>query len=199
MKTPGKTKQKILAIVLVALAVSVLYRVTHPFKQETVDELTFDKKKHFKRIYGETDTDHRGSPTGIMLNFIDTPTNHSGRVFKNIFSPQPSVPGQDDKTKSDDKKQDLMAVDAENLKDNEFSRPENIGTGLSDLKVFGMYENEQDKVVFVERGKDILALREGDTIDGTFRVQKISNKLVTIKSKHSDRSLSINMNELENN
>ena len=198
MKPPGKNKQKILAVVLAALAVSVIYRVTHPFKQETVDELTFDKK-HFKRIYGETDNGRRGSPSGIMLNFIDVPTNHSARVAKNIFSPKPSVPGQEGKTTHDEKKQDTTAGGGEKPKRNEISRPENIGPGLSDLKVFGMYENEQDKVIFVERGKDILALREGDTIDGTFKVQTISNELVTIKSKHSDRALSINMNELEHN
>jgi len=199
MKPPGNNKQKILALVLVALAVSVVYRVTHPFKQETVEELTFNKKQHFKRIYGETGSDHRGSSSGIMLNFIDAPTNHSGRVVKNIFSPKPSVPGQEGKTIHDEKKQDTTAAGGENLKNKEILRAENTGSGLSDLKVFGMYENEQDRVIFVERGKDILALREGDTIDGTFKVQKINNKLVTIKSKHSDRSLLINMSELEHN
>ena len=199
MKTSDKNKQKILAFLLIALAVSVIYRVTHPFKQEQVDALTFDGKKHIKRTSDNTVDGFRTSPTDILLNLINTPLNHSGRVVKNIFTAVSSAHEGAGKAVNEIRKQDMATTDEVNPKDNGIDSAKKNGDELSNFKVFGMYENEQDKVIFLERGKDILALREGDIVDGKFKIQTISSKMVTITTKHSDRPLIIDMNGLENN
>ena len=196
MTTSNKNKRKILAVLLAALAVSVVYRITHPFKQERVDTLTFAGKA--ESTSGSISAGYQGNPTDIMLNFIDAPPPHSGKVVKNIFSAGSSAHGTKSKADPGVKKTDKAAVAADE-KNSGIGSQAKTGSEFSGIKVFGMYENEQDKVVFLERGKEILALREGDIIDGEFKVQTISGKMVTITSKHSDEPLFIDMNELENN
>jgi len=200
MTKTSKNKQKILTVLLVALAVSVVYRITHPFKQKQVDTLTFVGKKYIKKITGNKVSHYRGNPTNIMLTLIENSPQHSGRVVKNIFSTKTSAQEGRDKAEFGIKQPANAPSDMQNnMKNSGTSSTKQAGFAFSGLKVFGMYETDKDKVIFMERGKDILALREGDTIDGKFKVQKISNKKVTIKSKDSDKPFFIDMNELENN
>lgn len=200
MTKTGKNKQKILAVLLAAFAVSTVYRITHPFKQKQVDTLTFVGKKNIKNITGNKSDNYRGTPTNIMLTLIENPPHHSGSVVKNIFSTKTSAQETRNKAEAGLKQPVNPTNDMpNNMKGSETSRTEQADFTFSGLKVFGMYETDKDKVIFLERGKDILALREGDTIDGKFKVQKISNKMVTIKSKDSDKPFFIDMNELENN
>jgi hypothetical protein len=200
MVKSNKKRQKILVVLLAALAVSVVYRITHPFKQKRVETLTFVAGKNIKNMTGDKDIGYQGKPTNIMLTLMENYPHHSGRVVKNIFSDKPTVHKGGDKRdsgiKPSGKKPDVMP---NNIKDSGIISPEQTGSGFSSFKVFGMYETEQDKVIFLERGKDILALREGDIIDGKLKVQKITSKMVTIKSEDSDKPFFIDMNGLENN
>jgi len=193
-----KNKQKILAVFLVVLAVSIGYRIMHPFKQQEVNTLTYTGNKHIKRIIkttDRTDNSYPGGPETIMLNLFENPPHHSGKIVRNIFAPQALIP---------DSEHIANKLDTETKQSTEIAKsitgtPEKTGSEFINFKVFGMYEAKNDKVVFIERGKDILALREGDMIDGKFLVQQISSQRITLKSKLVDKPFFIDMNGLENN
>jgi len=191
-----KNKRKILAVLFVVLAVSIGYRITHPFKQQKVNSLTFTGNKHIKRISKISDksgSDYTGRSEPIMITFLEKPPHHSGKIVKNIFSSKASIPDSEHMASKLDTeiKQPVKAV--ESMKDGS----ETAGSKFGNFKVFGMYEAETDKVVFIERGKDILALREGDMIDGIFLIQQISSQRVSIKSKFDDKPFFIDMSGLK--
>ncbi len=199
MTSPVKNnRQKILAVFLVVLAVSIGYRIMHPFKQQKVNALMFMGNKHIKRIIKTADrtgNSYTGGPETVMLNLFENPPHHSGKIVKNIFSTQASVPDSEHIANKLDTETKQSAEIAESITDT----PEKTDSEFINFKVFGMYEAESDKVVFIERGKDILALREGDMIDGKFIVLQISSQKITLKSKLVDKPFFIDMNELENN
>ncbi|MBW1893562.1 MAG: hypothetical protein JRF40_03440 [Deltaproteobacteria bacterium] len=199
MASPIKNnKQKILAVFLVVLAVSIGYRIMHPFKQQKVNTLTFTGNKHIKRIIKTADgtaNNYTGGPETIMLNLFENPPHHSGKIVKNIFSSQASI----STTKHIANKLNTEIKQSSEIAESVIDTPEKTGSEFINFKVFGMYEATNDKVVFIERGKDILALREGDMIDGKFLVLQISSQRITLKSKLVDKPFFIDMNGLENN
>ena len=135
-----------------------------------------------------------GAP-GDLIRTFENPPHHSGKIVKNIFSPQASIPDSEHIANNFDTKIKQQDKLAESIKDSS----EIADSELSSFKVFGMYEAKNDKAVFIERGKDILALREGDMIDGKFLVLKISSQRITLKPKLVDKPFFIDMNGLENN
>lgn len=193
-----KKKQKILTVLLLILAASIGYRVTHPFKQQRVEELTFKGDKNIRRIVKTPNTKSdspAGTPDIVMLNLLENPPRHSGKITHNIFFPKLSVHEND--TAAPKPSNEIKPL--QNNQGGGIDTLQKHAPELSGCNVFGMYETENDKVVFIERGKDILALREGDIIDGKFLVEQINEQGLRLTSTQSDKPIIINMDELENN
>jgi hypothetical protein len=104
-------------------------------------------------------------------------------VFRNIFdknAPADTMPSREtvNTTIRQEPEQDRMHQD------------------LSQLAVFGSVESNSRKLIFLERGKDILIVREGDIIDGQYRVSNISDRSITFRSEIQGQSVTMDISDL---
>jgi Tfp pilus assembly protein PilP len=190
-------RKKIILIVLVAIfIISLAYRIMHPFKQERVAELTYSPKRvYVKSIKKSEDlTDAKASATGtiVLLDLFKNPPRHKAKVIKNVFQEtraEKTVKPTDVAQKREQKK----AVPVVPKKETPI---ELAKKDLSSLKAFGMYESGGEKVVFLERGKEVLVVRKGDRINGKYVIEQISSQRITLKSKQFNESVYIDVGEL---
>jgi len=164
-------KKIILITFLAVLVVLVAYRIMHPYRQQTVSELTFTGSGEYRKI-----TNKQYDPEGrardrsdVLIDFLLTPPEHSGKVYKNIFFQEPY---------------EHKAVLPEPVEPQERNPVENVKADLRQFKVFGFLENSGDTAIFMERGPEILVLRKGDKIDGKYLVDSISRKVITLKAEN---------------
>ena len=176
-------KKKILIILSVIFAVTLLYRIMHPYRQETVSQLTFTKSKEYTKI------NKNKSVCGprrtfiipdVMLDYFLNPPEHSGKVYKNIFFKKEIA-----KTEAGSK----PAFTQEN------SPIKKATNDISQFKIFGSYKTPDDKAIFFERGKQVLVIRKGDKIDGKFLVEKISQQDVSLKAEGIDDQVHIDLGD----
>ncbi len=164
-------KKIILITLLAVLVVLVAYRIMHPYRQQTVSELTFTGSGKYRKI---TDKQHDTEDPAIdrsdvLIDFLLTPPEHSGKVYKNIFFREPD---------------EHKAAFPEPVGQQERNPAENVKADLRQFKVFGFLQNAGDTAVFMERGPEILVLRKGDKIDGKYLVDSISRKVITLKAEN---------------
>ena len=189
-------KKIILAVLAVIFLISLVYRVMHPFKQESVTELTYvGDRVVVKSIKGPSGlADEKGSKEGanVLIDLFLNPPKHKGRVIRNFFEAarvQKTTQPTDAAAKKD---QQTAALEIPKKK----NPLESANQDLSRFSVFGMYESGDEKMVFLERGKEVLVVRKGDRIDGKYMVENITDKMVTLKSKQVDEPLYIVVGEI---
>jgi hypothetical protein len=59
--------------------------------------------------------------------------------------------------------------------------------------VFGYYEGLGHMKLFVERGREILVISEGDKIDGKYLVKKIGNTQLTLRAENIGEDVHIDL------
>lgn len=190
-------RKKIILVVLVAIfLIALVYRIMHPFKQESVTELTYvGDRVVVKSIKG--DSDHSGYKASgqdakVLIDLFLNPPRHKGKVIKNVFEAtavQKTTPIKDSDAKKDQQRAVLEVPQKKNPL--ELAKKD-----LSRFNVFGMYERGDEKVVFLERGKEVLVVRKGDRIDGKYMVENITEQKVTLTAKQLNEQVYIMVGEL---
>ena len=174
-------RKKIILFALGAIFfISLYYRIMHPFKQEKVAELTYmGNRAHVVSL--KNPSAPPGAETKVMLDlFLNQPRN-KGKVIKNVF--------QATKTKESRKQAEtIQGIEQKEAKETVPAISEkdayeaSVKRGLASLIAFGMYESGDEKIVFLERGKEVLLVRKGDRIDGKYLVEKITDQRVILKA-----------------
>jgi len=182
-------KKKILAILAVIFVISLVYRIMNPFKQEKVTVLKYTGSHGHKiaRKSIPAKTKKKSSSSYVMLDLFTTPPNHSDKVIKNIFFKKKLA------------KKKILTDSNYNMK-TEVSTVEDpvekIMKELSEFRIFGSHERGDEKVLFLERGKQIIVIHKGDKIDGKYLVEKITKQLITLSTDNIDEKVHIDLGEL---
>lgn len=173
---------------------SLVYRIMNPYKQETVSRLTYTSEKTGvtgKKIHKEA---VKPLDSDLLLELLLNPVYQQASVFRNIFEknsargdispiPAKTIPSQNTQEEMN-----------EIAKQEQESKP--VNQGLEQFSVFGFYESDGRKYIFLERSKDIFIVRKGDVIDGQYRVENISDKALTIRSEKEGQSVTIDISDL---
>lgn len=190
-----KRKEIILAVLLCALAASVVYRITHPFRQKTVARLTYTGRSISERQTGSDSAAESGKQDmggSILLGLAANPPKHSGEVVRNIFElSQPEEPMPEEPMPMPE-----PAVNEEVFKG--ASDPlVSMKNEMGQYTVFGVFEGAGEKAVFLERGKDVLTVRQGDYIDGKFVVEEINREKMVMRSGDVDFRITLDLSDFQ--
>ncbi|MFP4309460.1 MAG: hypothetical protein ACLFRG_08780 [Desulfococcaceae bacterium] len=181
-------KRKLL-IALAALFVALLvYRAMHPFRQAQVDQLTYT---------GAAEPGASSVDPGrleVMLRLFVEPPPVSGAVIEPGFlkpvpgldltpppppDPAPAAPPSDPASPPPDPG---AIVDRE----------------LGRFQVIGFFIQKEEAALFLQREKQVLVVREGDLIDGKYRVVDISSQKMTLRAIHLDELVHLDLTQYLN-
>lgn len=165
-------KKALLGVCLCLFALSVTYRLFNPFQQERTASLTFPSSG-IKVEPVSKGAEKAGTPDGreVWIDLFLNPPSHSGKVLKNVFyrkqetdtPEQPTQPEPVNPPQSDKRAQVLEE--------------------LSHFRWFGYMQGKDAKILFLEKGKDILLVREGERIDGKYLMKRITDKYLIIRAE----------------
>lgn len=184
-------KKIILASLLIIFAIFFVYRLTHPFKQEKLDQLTYTNEDRRRKVTVKIDTlpetNYKPSNFHTIFSKFLNPPALSGDVVKNPFYQKKELP-------EIEKKNDMEEIDKEEpagMKDPLVQ----VNKELSQFKVLGSFESEGEKAIFLGRGREMMVVRVGDRIDGKYLIQNISDASVTLKAENINETVHIDMSE----
>ena len=180
--------RKILYVLVILLGLSLTYRIFHPFQQKEVAFLKYHdgaQGRTSRKIPENPANPHR--PPSVNLSFLDKIAKRSRDVLRNpFFEEKPVEPVE----KPDPTPKQIAP---ESVKPAPPDPMETVNRELGQMKVFGYYEGQGAVKLFVERGKEILVLSEGDKIDGKYLVKEIGSTWVTLRAEHMDQDVHIDL------
>lgn len=185
-----KDKRKlILSVLICLLALSLIYRLTHTYKQPKVSTLTYTKEKAKP---GDNKVVRKDAATSakepiIKLDRLLNPPAHSRDVKKDIFSEQ----AVHEKISAE------TAIETRPVSESPAENAENqIKDDLSTFKSFGYAERGGQKTLFIEKGKQIILVRKGDRIEGKYIVKDITQKELTLQVIANNEIVHIDLSQL---
>jgi hypothetical protein len=182
-------KKVVLAICLCLFAISATYRLLNPYQQERVARLTYSggSSRASKPEPGANSRAPEKEDREVWIEPLLNPPIHSARVHKNIFQKQkPPGPGPD-------LSEEPVAVQTAAGASPEIDKRQQVQEDLSKFKSFGYMQGQGDKLLFLERGKDIFLIREGDRIDGKYLVKSITEKQLIIRAESIGEDVRIDL------
>jgi hypothetical protein len=183
----------ILAVVICLFAVSLIYRITHPFKQQKVDVLAYSVDKSKRHEGNINKKDIRISSVQeplIKLDLFMNPPARSREERKNIFSTEEIIDKQGNM--SDESKIDKTSNSATTSVENE----NKVEDDLSSFRSFGYMESKGERVLFIEKGTQIILLRKGDRVEGKYIVKEITKEELTLTVIANNESIYIDLRDL---
>lgn len=190
----GRDRKKTILLVLLCIFVlSVTYRLLNPFEQKRVKNLTFTggtaPATGGKKLSGPLDL-----PSGdlsIRLDLLSDRRIHSGKVEKNIFFARKAEPAKEEPVDLKEApppkmEQSITALEKKRLQ---------VQQELSLFKTFGFLELDNEKTLFLERGKDIFIIRKGDRINGKYQVKEISEDMLTLRAEEINEDIHIDISK----
>jgi len=187
-------KKIILGLLVMIFAVSLVYRVTHPYRQQKIAALTYtgEKSEASKKGSGPADEDLSTveEPLVILDMFYEPPV-HSREQTRNIFS---MGEGMD---KAASTMPDYKSVDRTTLDNALPGDNENIvENDLSGFRTFGYMENGKERVLFLEKGDQIILIRKGDRIEGKYFVEDITEDELALRVISNNEKVYIDLGDL---
>jgi hypothetical protein len=184
-------KIAILGVLVCVFAVSLTYRLLHPFRQGRVSELTYAPGDAHAGVRKKV-VQGAARPSQdrmVKLELFEHPPTPSGKVVRNPFF-EPRAAPKPDKTK-----RNKAADAAKPVKTVPpiVAKREQVKKDLSRFKSFGYLDDGSDRVLFLERGKSILVVRKGDRIDGKYLVKEITEKRLTLRAQNIDEDVHIDL------
>jgi hypothetical protein len=195
MKFTLKDRKKIILIIALCIfAVSLIYRITHPYKQKRVAKLTYTGQQI--QLPGEDQTPQNKEASMeehmVKLDLFLNPPNHVKEVSSNIFSDQKTIPEATEHIDVETPEDDLPEQITQTAQDTR----EQVENDLSKFKSFGYLEINGTRTLFLERGKQILVIQKGDRIDGKYIVKDITEKELTLTAQSINEDIHIDLSEL---
>lgn len=186
-------KKIILGLLIFIFAVSLVYRVTHPYRQQKVDTLTYTGAKSEARNKvnktRDADTSTVEEPLVMLDMFFDPPV-HSREQTRDLFSREGEV--DEAVTKPDKNGIDQTIVDDAPPVDEENS----VEDDLSGFRTFGYMEGGGERILFLEKGDQITLIRKGDLIGGKYIVEDITKDELALKVISSNEKVHIDLSDL---
>jgi hypothetical protein len=185
-------KKTILTICLCIFAVSLIYRVTHLYKQPKVATpiYTGEKAKSGTKKVLRKDIVASSEASTVSLDLFLNPPTHSKEAKKNIFSEQAAIEAQG---KSSDKP---AAGSGPTIESTAANAENQIKDDLSEFKSFGYAERNGQKILFLEKGTQIMLVRKGDKIEGKYLVKDITQKELTLLVIANNEIVHIDLSQL---
>jgi hypothetical protein len=180
--------KKILFALLVLLGLSLAYRLFHPYEQKEVNTLKYGSVGH-GRASGKIPEDrvNPNRPPDVKLSLLENPAARSRDVLRNpFFEDEPA-----DAVKKPEPPPER--IEAEPARPAPPDPMETVNRELGQMKVFGYYESLGHVKLFVERGREILVISEGDKIDGKYLVKEIGSTRVTLRAEHIGQDVHIDL------
>jgi hypothetical protein len=188
-------QQIIFGCVFVLLIAAIAYRAMHPFVQPRVDSLTFTGKKHTggpivnKSIKSET----QDIQDPVVSQFVNK-AKFSGNVHQDLFSiyqpVQPAVekPQPTGQT-ANEAGQNTAVVQKDPVAD--------FRKYITSYKIYGSYEGEDGKAVFLSKDKLVLVAKEGDRLDGKYVIDEIGDAHIRFFLPGRDRPVTVHRKEFD--
>jgi hypothetical protein len=188
-------QQILFGCVFVLLMAAIAYRVMHPFVQPRVDSLTFTGKKHTggpivnKAIKSEA----QDLQDPVISQFVNK-AKFSGKVYQDLFSiyqpVQPAVEKPQPAEQSmNETEQNISAVE----KDPAAA----FRKYITSYKIYGSYEGEDGKAVFLSKDKLVLVAKEGDRLDGKYVIDDIGDAHIRFFLPDLDRPVTVDRGEFD--
>jgi len=185
-------KKTLLTVCICLLAISVLYRLTHIYQQPRMTALIYTGEK---TAAGSSKIVKKVIPSNaetsmINLNLFINPRSHSRDIKRNIFSEHTAAAEQEKPAGGDQKS---TTQEGETPTPN----PEDqIKDDLSTFKSFGYAERGGEKILFIEKGKQIMLIRKGDRIEGKYIVKDLNQKELTLLVIANNEVVHIDLSQL---
>jgi len=185
-----KKKKVILSLLMILFAVSLAYRITHPYRQQKVPRLTYSgsrKRIILKRNTAKGDNELLKCPEVLMGLFEKSPHHHGEVIHDPFFRPEAKAPAAATPPVEQGKR---LGEPKNSAGENPRARVERE---LSAFRVFGSCQGEGINMLFLERGKDIFIVRPGDKIDGKYLVKSISGNSLIIWAENIQENIHIDL------
>ncbi|MDM8544621.1 hypothetical protein QUF90_26375 [Desulfococcaceae bacterium HSG9] len=191
-------QKKILLVLGTIFTITLVYRIYHPFKQDEVAQLTFTGKKTplaAVRAEKKSDDKQQHIENVIRLDLLTAPPPYSGTVRKNIFF-QAVLPKADPvKKKKINKAKSRIVKPTPTPAPPRKNPAKQVKQELSRYKIFGTYRQNNKNGVFLEKGKQIIVIHEGDKIEGKYRIQKITDRQITLYAEQFNEIVHLDMSD----
>ncbi len=191
-------QKKILLVLGVIFTITLAYRIYHPFKQAEVATLTFTGKKTPLVVAESEKTPgdkQQHTENVIRLDLLAALPSYSGTVQKNIFF-QAVPPKTDPAKKENAEKPKNGVVKATPTPVPTRTNPaEQVKKDLSSYKIFGIYRQGNKNGVFLEKGKQIIVIHEGDKIEGKYRIKEITDQQITLYAEQFNEIVQLDMSD----
>ncbi|MBW2018089.1 MAG: hypothetical protein JRJ01_14835 [Deltaproteobacteria bacterium] len=66
---------------------------------------------------------------------------------------------------------------------------------LSTFRTFGYLDRDNERILFLEHGNDILVIKEGDWIEGKYLVKEISKDRLTLWAKNIKENVFVDLTD----
>ncbi|MBN1627422.1 MAG: hypothetical protein JW944_12945 [Deltaproteobacteria bacterium] len=186
-------KKIILGLLILVFAVSLVYRVTHPYRQQKVDTLTYTGVKSEAPKKEDSTADEDASTVEaplVLLDMFYEPPVHSREQTRNIFS-------MEEETDEASIMADQKGIDRPAVADALPGDNENIlEDDLSSFRTFGYMETGKERVLFLEKGEEIILIRKGDRIEGKYLVEEITRDELALRVIPSKEMVYIDLGDL---
>lgn len=193
--TVGRKRNLFLALALVFGALLV-YRAMNPFRQARVAELTYTGAAESA---GAGRSSAGPGPLEVMLTLLAEPPPVSGAVIEPGFLKP--VPGMDLSPPPPRPEPAPRPADPPPAPEPEPAGPdpgEVVNQELGRFQVIGFFIQKGEAAIFLQREKQVLVVREGNLIDGKYRVEDISAEKMTLRAVHLDERVHLDLTQYLN-
>jgi len=178
--------KKILFVLLGLFIIFLAYRITHPFKQETVSSLKYTGKSPGTGDGASAKGSNKNShELSLYLPLLSGQIKPSDKIYKNIFYNQGPV--------SSIKRPPPELIEPP-IKIVERNPAEKVREDFKRFRMFGFSDENGQTAVFFKNGNLVLIVNKGDLINGKYKVENISKESVTLKAQNIDDLVHINLN-----
>lgn len=163
-------KQKLLIGLAVLLALTLIYRLATPYRQPTVAMLTYGRTNPIAAPPADaTESDGARPPTKIQTTLLTAPAPLEPNVLRDPFRrPAPQAALQPSEQMP------------ETLEPPPLTPDEHAKEQLGRFKAFGTFSQGDRTSLFLQRGKQVLVVTNGDRIDGRFTIESIDGRVVLV-------------------
>lgn len=186
-------KKTLLTVCICLLAISVLYRLTHIYQQPRVTALIYTGEKpaaSSSKIVRKDIPVSAENTSMINLDLFTNPRLHSRDVKKDIFS-EHTAAAEQEKPAGEVQKSTIQEGETQT------ANPEDqIKDDLSTFKSFGYAERGGEKILFIEKGKQIMLIRKGDRIEGKYIVKDLNQRELTLLVIANNEVVHIDLSQL---
>jgi hypothetical protein len=194
-----KQKKKVLAAVVVLLALTVVYRIMNPYTQDRVGTLTFEngggaqvRDGKSVKLSDSMVLIDRDQPDSIVSRWLNRPSR-SGKTVNDLFA-------------SIDKKEEETVTITETFEPVElpveievaYDPVQRAKEHISSFTFLGTYKSAGKRAIFMGKDKLVLVVRVGDRIDGNYLVEEITDNSVRIKALDINETIHLDIREFNN-